>query len=110
MQARVLAPDAERFLRRPVRDREQHRFLECRVGVRLPWWHDKNVLRTPFENLAVHRRPPLPFGTDEDGAVGRAVFLALESLWKQREIGAHGGEHRSAVDGIGVAHARAMAL
>ena len=33
---------------------------------------------------------------------------ALETLRQHREVGAHGGQYRSAVDRIGIAHARAV--
>src|SRR5262249_24791494 len=110
MRAGVLAPDSERFLRGTVGNREQHRFLSCAVGVMLPRRHHEHVVRAPFQRLAVDRGGALPFGADENGAVGRAVFLALEALGEQREVRAHGRQHRAAVDRVGIAHARAMAL
>ena len=52
----------------------------------------------------------MPFDTDEDHAVGRAVRLALKTLGEEREVGAHGRQHRPAGDRIGVAHAGAVPL
>src|ERR1700680_3015768 len=46
LRALVLAPDAERLLGRTVRDREQHRVLAGRMGVRLPGRHHENVVWT----------------------------------------------------------------
>src|SRR6516162_2288320 len=106
----ILAPDSKRFLRRAIGDREQYRFLPHPVGVMLPWRHHEDVVRAPFEHLAVDRGGALPFGADENGAVGGAVFLALEALGEEREVRAHGRQHRTAVDRVGIAHARAMAL
>ena len=53
---------------------------------------------------------PLPSATHENGAIGRPVGLALEALRQQREMRAHRRQHRPAVDRVGVAHARAVAL
>src|SRR5262245_31299978 len=78
MRRGVLAPDAERFLRRAVGDREQHRVLRGVVGVVLPRRHNEDVPRGPGQLLAVDHGRALAFGADEDGAVGRAVLLALE--------------------------------
>src|SRR6516162_6423675 len=110
MRAGVLAPDSERFLRWAIGDREQHRFLSCPVGVMLPRRHHEHVVRAPIQHLAVDRGGALPFGADKNGAVGRAVFLALEALGEEREVRAHRRQYRPAVDRIGIAHARAMAL
>src|SRR5262249_17608788 len=98
MRAGVLAPDSERFLRRTVGDREQHRFLSWGGGVMLPRRPHEHVVRAPFQHLAVDRGGALPFGADENGAVGGAVFLALEALGEEREVRAHGRQHRPAVD------------
>src|SRR6266508_4649430 len=76
----------------------------------LPRRHHEDVPRAPFQYLAVDRGRAPALGADEDGAVGRAVFLALEALREHREIRAHGRQHRTAVDRIGVTHARAVAL
>src|SRR5712691_2091519 len=110
VRAGVLAPDAERLLRGSVGDREQHRILRGVVRVLLPRRHHEHVPRTPFQHLAVDRGRALAFGANEHGAVGRAVALALEALREHREVRAHGRQHRPAVDRIGVAHPRAMAL
>src|SRR5262249_18199564 len=106
----ILAPGSKRFLRRAIGDREQHRFLPHPMGVMLPRRHHEHVVRAPFEHLAVDRGGTLSFGADENGAVGGAVFLALEALGEEREVRAHGRQYRAAVDRIGIAHARAMAL
>ena len=106
-----LAPDAERFLRRPVGDREQHRLSSRVVGVFASTTAPRTRRSGPTP--APCRRPwcvPLAFDADEDGAVGRLVVLALEALREQREVRAHGRHHRAAGDRIGVAHARAVAL
>src|SRR5262249_48175204 len=91
-------------------DREQHGLLRRMVGVMLPRWRDEDVVGTPFQRLAVDRGRALPFDADEDGAVGRAVFLALEALRQQREVRPHGGQYGTAVDRIGVTHACAVPL
>src|SRR5262249_30558855 len=106
----ILAPDSKRFLRRAIGDREQHRFLPHPMGIMLPRRHHEHVVRAPFEHLAVDRGGALPLGTDENGAVGGAVLLALEALGEEREVRAHGRQHRAAVDRVGVAHTRTMAL
>src|SRR5258708_31506510 len=110
VRASILAPDSERFLRRAIGDREQHRSLPRPMGVMLPRRHHEHVVRAPFQHLAVDRGRALPFGADKDGAVGGAVFLALEALGEEREVRAHGRQHRAAVDRVGIAHPRAMAL
>src|SRR5215831_7748375 len=88
VRRRVLAPDAERLLRGAVGDREQHRLLLGIVGVALPRRHYEHVPGTPFQDLAVDRGGALPFGADEDGAVGGAIALALEAGREHREVGA----------------------
>src|ERR1700722_8050973 len=70
---RSLAPDAERFLRRTIGDREQHRLLRRVVGVALPRRHDEDVVLGPFEHLAVDGRRALALDADKDGAVGGAI-------------------------------------
>ncbi len=42
------APDAERFLRRAVGNREQHRLLRRMVGIALPRRHHENVVAGPI--------------------------------------------------------------
>src|SRR5216683_2769996 len=84
-RARILAPNPERFLRGAVGDREQHRLLRRVVRVVLPRRHHEHVPRAPFEHLAVDRCAAPALGADEDGAVGRAVRLALEALREHRE-------------------------
>src|SRR5262245_64657433 len=101
----ILAPDAERFLRRPVGDREQNRVLGGMVRITLPRRHHEDVVRPPFEHLVLDRRRTPAFGADEDRPVGRTIFLAPEALRQQREVRAHGRQDRPAVDGIGIAHA-----
>src|SRR5688572_22954872 len=110
MRPRILAPDAERFLRGTVGDREQHRLLRGIVRVLLPRRHHEHVPRAPFEHLAVDRGRAAALRADEDGAVGRTILLALEAFREHREVGAHGGQHRTTIDRVGIAHARAMAL
>src|ERR1700730_8444117 len=80
MQALILAPDAERFLRGTIGNREQHRLLGSGVGVTFPWRHHEDIIRSPFQHLAIDRGRAPAFGADENGAVGRAVALALEAL------------------------------
>src|ERR1017187_5491554 len=80
------APEAERFLRRPVGYREQHGLLIGAVRIRLPSRHHEHVARSPFDGLPIHLGRALAFQAREDGAVGRAVALALEALGQQREI------------------------
>src|SRR5438046_218417 len=86
MRRSILAPDSERFLRRAIGDREQHRFLPHPMGVMLPRRHHEHVVRAPFQYLAVDRGRALPFGADKDGAVGGAVFLALEAIGEERQF------------------------
>ena len=54
------APDAERFLRRPVGDREQHRLLCRLMRIALPGRHDEDVvlapIAAPYRRLASSRR------------------------------------------------------
>ena len=40
------------------------------VACPFPAWHNENILRTPFENLAVDRRPPRPLHDRKDRRVG----------------------------------------
>src|SRR5262249_25285129 len=110
VRAGVLAPDSKRFLRRAVGDREQHGFLPGPMRGMLPRRHREPVVGAPCQHLAVDRGGALPFGADENGAVGRAVFLALEALGEQSEVRAHSRQHRTAVDRVGIAHARTVAL
>src|SRR6476620_2406446 len=49
----ILAPDAERLLRRAVGDREQHRLLAHLVRIALPGRHDKDIIDAPFERLVL---------------------------------------------------------
>src|ERR1700740_3290981 len=74
------APDPERFLGRAVGNREQHGFLGGPVGGALPWRHDKDVIRSPFEDRTVDLGRTAALETDEDRAVGRLVGLAIKSL------------------------------
>ena len=77
----AFAPDAERFLRRPVGNREQHGVLAADVvRIALPWRHHEHVVDAPFDRLAVDGGGALAFRHREHGAVGRAVGLALEAL------------------------------
>src|SRR5262249_18722105 len=69
----VFAPDAECLLGRPVGNREQHGFFCRPVGVALPWRHDEDVIRPPFEDRAVDLGRTAAFDADEDRAVGRTV-------------------------------------
>ena len=80
------------------------------VRIVLPGRHHEHVARTPFEHFAVDRWSALAFEADEDGAVGRAVVLALEALRQQRQMRAHGRRRPAAVERIGVAHAEAVML
>src|SRR6516225_4561727 len=47
----VLPPDAERFLRRPVGDREQHRFFRGMVRITLPGRHHEDVVLAPLQHF-----------------------------------------------------------
>src|SRR5439155_21178690 len=106
----VLAPDTERSLRRLIGDREQHRLLRRLMRIALPGRHHEHVVGAPFQHLVLDLGGAATLGADEDGAVGRAVFLALEALRQQRQMGANRGQHRPAVHGIGIALAYAMTL
>ena len=64
--ASVLAPDAERFLRRAVGNREQHRLLAGGVRVVLPRRHDEHVVRAPFQHLVADRRGALALDAHEE--------------------------------------------
>src|SRR4029079_10954407 len=108
LQARVLAPDAQHLLSRAIRDREQHGLLVRSMCVGLPRRHHENVVLTPFQCFAIYRRRALPFCAHENGPIRSAIFAALEVLREEREIGSHGGQNRTAIDRIGVAHACAV--
>src|SRR5215471_17823698 len=79
----AFAPDAERFLRRPIGDREQHRLLRCAVRVVLPRRHDEHVVLGPLELDAVDLGGTLAFRADEDRAIGRTVAFTFEALGQQ---------------------------
>src|SRR5207245_8346269 len=64
----VLAPDPERFLRRPVRDTEQHHFAFRPVRIALPRRNDEHVARRPFERLVLDLGRAPAFDADEDRA------------------------------------------
>src|SRR5258707_14462546 len=64
VRAGILAPDSERFLRRAIGDREQHRFLPHPMGVMLPLRHLEHVVPAPFQHLADDRERALPVGPD----------------------------------------------
>src|SRR6516225_11439235 len=77
----VFAPDAECLLGRPVGNREQHGFFRRPVDVALPWRHDEDVIRTPFEDRVVDLGRTAAFDADEDRAVGRTVGFAFKAFW-----------------------------
>src|SRR5262249_10963227 len=105
----VLAPDPERFLSGSVRDRKQDSVAAGSiVRIALPWRHNEDIVDAPLEWLAVNDRRAFAFGDREDGAVGRPVRFALEALRQQRKAGAHGRQHRAAIDRIGITHARTV--
>src|SRR3974390_2049370 len=107
-----LAPDAERFLRWTVGDREQHRVpaADHAVLVTLPRRYYEHIVDAPLERLAVDQGRAAAFDDAEDCAIGRAVGFALEAFRQQREVRAHRRQHGTAVDRIGVAHAGAVSL
>src|SRR5499427_10224011 len=88
------APDAEGFLRGLVGDREEHRLRRGGVRIALPRRHHEHVVRPPFERLVAHLGAALALDAHEHRAVGRTVRLALEAGRQQREVRAHGGQHR----------------
>src|SRR5260370_27153672 len=49
----VLAPDAERFLGRAVRDAEQHGLAPRPMRMALPRRNDEHVAGRPFQRLAI---------------------------------------------------------
>src|SRR5688500_19854616 len=74
----LLAPQAERFLRRPVGEAEQHRVGAGLVLDPAPRRRDEHVLLLPLEGLAVDARAAAALDHAVDGAVGRAVGPAAE--------------------------------
>src|ERR1700728_5058990 len=90
-----LAPEAECFLRGAIGDREQHRLLRRAVRIALPRWDHEDVVRAPFEQLIADAGRALALGTDEDGAVGRAIWPAAKALGQHGETGAHRRQHRT---------------
>src|SRR5262249_55093707 len=91
-------------------DREQHRLLLGLVRVAHPRRHHEYVVRAPLERLVADLGGALALDADEHGAVGRAIGLALEAFRQQREVGAHGRQHRSAVDRVDCVHTLAVVL
>ena len=108
----LLAPDAERFLRRPVGDREQHRLVLRVVRVFASTTAPRTRRSDPTP--APCRRPwcvPWPSTQTKIVPSVELVVLALEALRQH----ARGRRPWSACtvpagDRIGVAHARAVAL
>src|SRR6266567_8615377 len=81
----ILAPDAERFLGRAVRDAEQHGFASRAVRVTLPRRNDEDISGRPFQRLVIKLGCAFAFDADEDRAVGRTIRLARKALGQQCE-------------------------
>src|SRR3974390_988109 len=86
-----LAPDAERFLRWTVGDREQHRVpaADHAVLVTLPRRYHEHVVDAPLERLAVDHGRAAAFDDAEDCAIGRAGGFAPETFPPQARVPPH---------------------
>src|SRR5262252_5164022 len=103
-----LAPEAERFLRRPVGIAEQHALaLGLKVIIR-PRRHHENIVRLERKIQFTDTRASTALDYVEHRAVGTAIGLTRKAVRHPLDENGDGGIDISAVNRIGVPHLHAV--
>src|SRR5438874_2581626 len=66
------------------------------MRIPFPGRHHEDVVGGPFQQLVIDLGGAQAFDADEDRAVGRPVWLALEPLRQEHQARPHGGQNRTA--------------